>query len=137
MKPSRPGATGSSPGAPESASFSTYQLFILVSEPLRLQIGRLGLYDFPAGRYCYTGSAIGRLHQRVARHFIRNKQLRWHIDYLLAAAGVGIFDVRYSQLSECQLNQTSKGRVLIPGFGASDCRQGCVSHLKYLGQGVD
>ena len=26
------------------------------------------------------------------------------------------------------------GTVVAPGFGASDCKAGCVSHLRYLGR---
>ena len=101
---------------------------------MRLRIGRFGCFDFAAGLYCYTGSARGRLQQRVSRHFSSDKRLRWHIDYLLAAPGVRIVDVRYSRQSECSLNQARAGRLPVPGFGASDCRRGCGSHLKFLGR---
>jgi Uri superfamily endonuclease len=62
------------------------------------------------------------------------KTLRWHIDWLLAAPGVKTVGVRRSAKSECILNRGAGGRVLVPGFGASDCREGCGSHLRFLGE---
>lgn len=100
---------------------------------MRVCIGRLGEFDFPAGDYVYTGSARRNLEARIARHLRRDKRLRWHIDYLLAAPGVTVGEVRRSDVAECVLNQATAGRVPVPGFGASDCRQGCGSHLKFLG----
>ena len=59
--------------------------------------------------------------------------MRWHIDFLLGAPGVKITEVTRSCRDECRLNQASPGRILVPGFGSSDCNAGCRSHLKYLG----
>ncbi|MCX7946079.1 MAG: GIY-YIG nuclease family protein [Hydrogenophilus sp.] len=115
---------------PEAVS---YQLLIEVGTPQRLRIGRLGVFDFPAGRYVYTGSARRGLEKRVARHLQREKRLHWHIDFLLAACGVTVVAVRRSVLAECSLHQRTPGILWVPGFGASDCRGGCISHLKYLG----
>jgi Uri superfamily endonuclease len=112
----------------------TYQLLIEVARPLRaVNIGRFGKCVFPAGRYIYTGSAKRNFEARVARHLRREKTLRWHIDYLLAAPGVRIAGVRRYVEDECAINRAIPGKVLIAGFGASDCRAGCGSHLKYLG----
>ncbi len=111
----------------------TYQLLIKVTEPVRVTIGRHGRFLFPAGRYIYTGSARRNLESRIARHQRKHKTLHWHIDYLLVATGVEITSVKRSRQEECALNQKSRGKILIPGFGASDCRSGCGSHLKYLG----
>lgn len=113
----------------------TYQLLIEITRPLRVNIGRFGKHNFPAGRYIYTGSARRNFEARIARHLRCEKTLRWHIDYLLAAPGVGIAGVRRYGEDECAINQATPGRVLVPGFGASDCRMGCGSHLKYLGSG--
>jgi Uri superfamily endonuclease len=110
----------------------SYQLVIEVSRPIRCRVGRLGIFDFPSGAYVYTGSASRGLEARIARHKRSAKTLRWHVDYLLAAPGVRIREVVRSSTSECRLNQASKGRVIVPGFGASDCRTGCRAHLKYL-----
>jgi Uri superfamily endonuclease len=111
----------------------TYQLLIEVTRPVRVSIGRLGRFIFPAGRYIYTGSARRNFAARVARHLRREKTLRWHIDYLLAAPGVRIAGTRHYVENECAINQATPGIVPVSGFGASDCRRGCGSHLKYLG----
>jgi Uri superfamily endonuclease len=112
---------------------TTYQLHIHVPRPLRIAVGRLGSFDFPAGDYVYTGSAKRNFQARVDRHLRKEKALRWHIDHLLAAPGVTATLLHRSESSECALNQITGGKVLVPGFGASDCRRGCGSHLKYLG----
>ncbi len=114
-------------------AFTTYQLRIRVGQALRLSIGRLGEFDFPAGTYVYTGSARRHFEARIARHLRREKALRWHIDYLLAAPGVVVTEVVRSGTAECALNQATAGALPVPGFGASDCKHGCGSHLKYLG----
>jgi len=114
-------------------SFTTYQLLVEVDRPIALVVGRLGRIELPAGRYVYTGSAKRNLEARIARHLRTEKTLRWHIDYLLAAPGVRVVQVKRSRRGECPLNQASRGQVLVPGFGASDCRAGCGSHLKWLG----
>lgn len=111
---------------------TAYQLYIEVTAPLRLNVGRLGCFDFPAGDYVYTGSARRNLEARIARHLRREKTLRWHIDYLLVAAGVRVCSVVRSEEDECLLVRRSGGTVVVPGFGASDCRAGCVSHLRCL-----
>lgn len=117
----------------DAPAFATYQLRIRVEKPLRLAIGRLGSFDFPAGDYVYTGSARRHLEARIARHLRKEKTLRWHIDYLLVAPGVAVTEVVRSDADECALNQATAGRVQLPGFGASDCKHGCGGHLKYLG----
>ena len=111
----------------------TYQLLIEIARPVRATIGRLGSFVFPAGHYVYTGSARRNIEARIARHLRGEKMLRWHIDYLLAASGVHISGVRRYDENECAINGATSGRVLVPGFGASDCRAGCGSHLKFLG----
>ena len=113
--------------------YVSYQLQIDVRQPIRCAIGRLGGFDFPAGRYVYTGSARRGFEARVARHLRAEKALRWHIDHLLSAPGVKITKVVRSCREECRLNQASPGRVLVPGFGSSDCKAGCGSHLKFIG----
>jgi Uri superfamily endonuclease len=110
----------------------TYQLLIEVARPVRANIGRLGSFAFPAGRYIYTGSARRNFEARVARHLRTEKTLRWHVDYLLVMPGVRIAGVRRYVEDECAINQATPGSVPVPGFGASDCRAGCGSHLKYL-----
>jgi Uri superfamily endonuclease len=111
----------------------SYQLVIEVRAPVRCSVGRFGVVDFPAGVYVYTGSARRNFEARLARHARTAKTLRWHIDYLLGAPGVRVVKVVRSRRDECRLNQASAGQVLVPGFGASDCRAGCGAHLKFRG----
>jgi Uri superfamily endonuclease len=111
----------------------SYQLTVEVRRPVHCVIGRLGGFDFPAGTYVYTGSAKRGLEARISRHLRPEKVLRWHVDYLLGAPGVTVTKVVRSRRDECRLNQASPGSVVIPGFGASDCKAGCGAHLKFLG----
>lgn len=115
-------------------SFVTYQLTILLESDIDLTIGESGTHSFPAGYYVYTGSARRSLEARIARHLRKAKKLKWHIDFLLAAPGASIIQVERFTQPECKLNQRQTGTVLIKGFGATDCRSGCGSHLKYLGR---
>jgi len=121
-----------------------YTLIIRVEEDIRLKIGGLGIRSFPRGFYTYTGSAMGlgatSLPSRVLRHLRKDKRRRWHIDYLLAHRKVrvcGVVGTPTEERLECEINQSIKllGRAEIPvmGFGASDCRRGCGSHLLYFG----
>lgn len=120
----------------DAPACTTYQLRIHVPRPLRIAVGRLGCFGFPAGDYVYTGSARRNFQARIDRHLRKEKTLRWHIDYLLAAPGVTVTSVHPSREGECALNQATDGHIVVPGFGASDCRRGCGSHLKYLGAGA-
>jgi Uri superfamily endonuclease len=115
-----------------------YQLHLFVAEEVRLRVGKLGTFDFPAGRYVYTGSALNGLEQRLARHLRRRKKMHWHIDYLLRYARIEWIDtVRTSRRRECELNGRAMdapgARILAKGFGSSDCL--CPAHLVYLGTG--
>ncbi len=112
------------------STLCTYQLHIVIARPRILSIGRLGIFRFPAGNYLYTGSAKHNLVFRVRRHLSRDKKLRWHIDYLLTAHRVSVVDVGLFREEECLRNQYVEGEIVVPGFGASDCRSHCGSHLK-------
>jgi Uri superfamily endonuclease len=111
----------------------SYQLHILVKKPVVITIGKLGPCEFPAGVYVYTGSGKRNIQARVSRHLSRPKKLRWHIDYLLSHSEVHVTGVTSSEEAECTLNRKTSGEILVPRFGATDCRNGCGSHLKYLG----
>ncbi len=93
----------------------------------------MGEYCFDAGLYVYSGSARRHPHSRLQRHLRREKRLRWHIDYVLTSPGVEIVDVEVRGVPECRLNRLTIGTLPVRGFGASDCRSRCGSHLKYLG----
>jgi sugar fermentation stimulation protein A len=103
---------------------------------MRLRVGKLGLFTFPAGYYVYTGSAMRGLQARLDRHRRRRKKLWWHIDYLLRRARiVEVVEVPTRRRMECALNrrvlEMAGARVVVSGFGASDCR--CEAHLAYFG----
>jgi Uri superfamily endonuclease len=116
--------------ARSGAAPRTYQLAIDIARAVRVTVGRLGRYAFPAGRYLYTGSALRGIEARVRRHRSRTKRLHWHIDYLLAAPGVVISGVSTFDAAECAVNQRTPGAIVVAGFGSSDCVCGCGSHLK-------
>ncbi len=118
---------------PSGPPARTYQLLIELPEPVRVRIGRLGEFDFPAGRYIYTGSALCNFEARIRRHLSPVKKMHWHVDYLLAVPGVRVRELARLVEAECAVNQRTMGEILIPGFGASDCRAGCGSHLKRIG----
>lgn len=113
-------------------AYRTYQLLIEVTAAISVQVGRLGCFVFPAGNYVYTGSALRNFEARIRRHQSTVKKMHWHIDYLLAAPGVCVRDVLRHEEAECAINQRIAGEIIVPGFGASDCRAGCTSHLKRL-----
>jgi len=116
-----------------------YHLVIRLQRAFEAPIGRLGRHRFPAGWYVYTGSARAGLDARINRHLRRGKPLHWHIDYLLASPAARIVQVvklTDARLTECGLNRTigklPGARVIVPGFGASDCRASCPAHLYYF-----
>jgi Uri superfamily endonuclease len=113
----------------------TYQLLLWLSRPRTITIGRLGTFDFPAGYYVYTGSAMGGLDARLARHLSASKKKHWHIDYLLEHCSIIRYPSRESLVRlECQMNAEvmamQGARVLVRGFGSSDCN--CPAHLVYF-----
>lgn len=114
-----------------------YQLHLRLDKPKRIRVGKLGVFTFPAGRYIYTGSAMNGLIGRLRRHLKKRKKLHWHIDYLLRHAKIEtIFVLETGERVECQLNSLTlslpNAKVIVKGFGCSDCR--CPSHLVYFGE---
>ena len=108
-----------------------------------MNVGKLGIETFLPGYYVYTGSALGKgatsLPNRLARHLKTLKKKHWHIDFLLSkteASIEAIAAVSGTQNSECEINQfirsQMKAKVLIPKFGASDCKNNCESHLLFF-----
>ncbi len=115
-----------------------YQLHLRLDRSVRIKVGKLGMFLFPAGKYVYTGSALNGLENRLARHFRKRKKTRWHIDYLLRHAQIeDVTVVETEERIECELNRQvlnrHDARVIVKGFGSSDCR--CPTHLVYLGEG--
>jgi len=122
-----------------------YTLIVFLSKEAQFKVGKLGTQRFPAGYYAYTGSALGRgasnLKQRVTRHLQKRKRKFWHIDFLLAhenAAVIVVIADRTDRKAECNLNLFVRkelgAKIPVVGFGASDCKQNCESHLLYFGE---
>lgn len=111
----------------------TYQLTIQVQQPVKIIVGKLGVLDLPKCTCVYTGSARKNMEARIGRHLRDNKKLRWHIDYLLVHPAVSVSQVDRYKTPECELNQSVSGIIALTGFGSSDCRAGCGSHLKIIG----
>ncbi len=117
-----------------------YTLIVFLSSNTQLKIGKLGIHTFPAGYYTYAGSALGKgassPKQRVTRHLKKRKQKFWHIDFLLAHENAtinAVIAVQTSRKLECKMNryisEELKPKIPVFGFGASDCKENCESHL--------
>jgi len=122
-----------------------YTLILFLSRETRLTVGKLGIQKFPKGYYTYTGSALGKgatnLKQRVSRHLRKRKRSLWHIDFLLADENATVTAVVATQTSkkvECSMNRyierEGMAKVPVKGFGSSDCKVNCESHLLYFGE---
>ena len=122
-----------------------YTLILFLSRETRLNVGKLGMQKFPKGYYTYTGSALGKgaasLKQRVSRHLRKRKRSLWHIDFLLADENATVTAVVATQTSkkvECSMNRyierEGMAKVPVKGFGSSDCKVNCESHLLYFGE---
>lgn len=113
----------------------SYQLHIHLNKNIEIEIGKLGKFTFPMGNYIYTGSAKKNIDERIKRHQSNSpdKKLHWHIDFLLNDENTKITEVQKFDDGECTLNQKASGEIIVAGFGSSDCKSGCKSHLKYLG----
>jgi len=120
-----------------------YTLIVFLSNDTQLKVGKLGPQTFPAGYYTYIGSALGKgassLKQRVTRHLKKQKQKFWHIDFLLAhenATVTAVIAVQTSRKLECKMNhciiEELKTKIPVVGFGASDCKENCKSHLLFF-----
>ena len=110
----------------------TYALIIELKSETAVAVGRLGKLVFPKVYYAYFGSALSGLSARINRHLRPDKQLHWHIDYLLRFADiVEVWYISSDRRLECTLyteaRTLSGAEDIAPGFGSSDCR--CRSHL--------
>lgn len=113
-----------------------YTLLIVVKEDLTARIGAFGTLGIPRGNYVYLGSAKGSggLQARITRHLSKNKRLKWHIDYILAAEPTKIDTIVFAYENyrrECILTphlEKSGFTHLKKGLGSSDCKS-CTSHF--------
>ncbi len=122
-----------------------YTLIIHLPTNIRLKVGKLGEHQFSRGYYAYTGSALGlgasSLRKRVSRHLQKKKHKFWHIDHLLTRKNTVVIAIIAAQTNkkiECEINRRLKNeitsRIPVLGFGATDCKENCGSHLLYFGE---
>lgn len=123
---------GDAPALPGS-----YVLHLVLTEARPyLPVGRLGVFDFPAGDYLYLGSARGPggLRARLAHHSRLSANPHWHLDFLRSHAALrGAWYATAPGALECAWSQAllhlPGAGLPAPGFGSADCRQGCPAHL--------
>lgn len=124
-----------------------YILLIEILKKVQLPIKSLGNPFLEAGLWIYIGSAMGwgstSLEKRIGRHFRSRKKLHWHIDYLLNL-DVGLKLAIWAESSEpleCSIVQQLEEHEGIEkgpnGFGSSDCKRECMTHLHYVRSHVD
>ncbi|MDR1429858.1 MAG: DNA/RNA nuclease SfsA [Spirochaetaceae bacterium] len=114
----------------------SYLVMLHLKRKTAITAGSLGKLSLKPGWYVYSGSALQNLRQRLSRHLRKtNKTKHWHIDYLVPrGTGLKGFPIASRRSLECDLAAELKkaGGRGIPGFGASDCRNSCGSHLFYF-----
>ena len=107
----------------------SYLLFVTFRRSFTADVGSLGTLYIKEGEYCYAGSAMNGLDQRIGRHLSSEKKMRWHIDRLTVIADRTEAFVSFT-MSECDLARIAEECGCVPvfkGFGSSDC--GCRTHL--------
>ena len=121
-------------GLPE---FGTYALILRLHRARRMQVGKLGTFNFPAGYYAYIGSAFGPggIRARVKHHLAVPTKPHWHIDYFRKACKpveLWIND-EWAKLEHSWarlMDQLPGAERPAPRFGSSDCN--CPSHLYHF-----
>jgi len=120
-----------------------YVLIIRKTVRERITVGRVGSYVFPKGYYSYTGSALGthspNLRNRITYHMSPKKRGHWHIDFLLGSKGTmarGVVLSEANGFGECDISRgiedLQETTVCAKGFGSTDCKSGCQTHLHYF-----
>jgi Uri superfamily endonuclease len=115
-----------------------YFLKIYLETEQEIQISKLGKFVFRKGFYGYSGNAKKNLNKRVSRHLRKtDKKLKWHIDFFLNNTYVSVKDYfLFYKKNECKINKffiSNGGKILIKKFGASDCKNNCLSHFLFFG----
>jgi Uri superfamily endonuclease len=116
-----------------------YALVISIPNDIDMRIGALGLQRFEAGEWVYVGSAFGNgstsLEHRIQRHFSSEKKIHWHIDIFLDVVGppTHVIWSETRKKRECEiaarLGSQAQFSLGPPGFGSSDCKEKCGTHL--------
>ncbi len=122
----------------------SYALCLLVVKEVRIRVGKSGIFDFCPGEYIYAGSAQGPggISARLKHHLHLAVNPHWHLDWLRPHARIvqGYFVMGKERL-ECPwskaLAELPESGIPAAGFGASDCRNGCQSHLIYFANGIN
>ena len=111
----------------------SYILVLCCATSGSVRFGRRGILELKPGFYSYVGSAFGPggLNARLARHFLPEKKLRWHIDYLRQHSEVEsawvCTEEQNLEHAWASVFSSLKDVDPIQGFGCSDCK--CHSHL--------
>lgn len=110
-----------------------------IMNPIQIEVGALGFLQFEPGYWIYVGSAFGTgstsLENRIRRHLSSEKTLHWHIDFLLDVTGPPEIVVwaESPQSVECKIAERLLSHPDFTagprGFGSSDCRSSCTSHI--------
>ncbi len=121
-----------------------YLLVLFLKENCKLKIGSLGFREFKKGYYVYVGSAFGKnisIEKRVNRHkrlvLEKTGKTRWHVDYLLIHENVKLVKVipfESNKKIECKVSRKLEKIAddVVIGFGSTDCKNRCLSHLYYF-----
>ncbi len=112
----------------------SYALLLKLDRDKRIQVGVLGVKDFPRGHYVYIGSAMNGIEPRVRRHISKDKKIHWHIDHLFKEARItGIYKKESETKMECEVARGFASRFdIVSSFGSSDCN--CPGHLFFGGK---
>ncbi|MFW9965767.1 MAG: DUF123 domain-containing protein [Candidatus Thorarchaeota archaeon] len=116
-----------------------YALVISIPDDIDIRIGALGGQIFEAGEWVYVGSAFGNgstsLEHRIRRHFSSEKKIHWHIDIFLDAVGppARVIWSETRKKRECEIAARLSSQAQFSpsplGFGSSDCKEKCGTHL--------
>jgi len=119
-----------------SSKKGNYIIIFRLEERTTQKLNRFGNIELIPGYYFYCGSAHGSggLKSRITRHLTKSSKKFWHIDYLkdfLFPTEVWYqVSLEKNECSFCKTFHTQMdGEIPIKGFGSSDCRNKCGSHL--------
>jgi len=122
----------------EKNLFSGKGVYCLIFEnrACKIEIGKKGEFSFSSGFHIYVGSALGsgglkRLQRHINLSRNRDRNPKWHVDYLHLSPAFRLVSAVYaftSERFECALASRIGGGSVF-GFGCTDCK--CNSHLFY------